>query len=140
VLLSVEERKPQAQWGETGILSTEGVIFYPPKASIPAKLPRFSGPDPQAKEMLEKYLKILEIIAPLGLRVCALDLSHQGEWRLRLDNGLSLIVGRADFETRINRFKIAYQNNLHAKSQNIAYIDLRYTNGLAVGWKEVHVD
>lgn len=139
ILLSVEEKKPQAQWGQKGVLSTEGVIFYPPKASIPGKLPHFKGPDERAKEMLEKYLKLLEIVAPLGLGVRVLDLSDQGEWRVILNNGVCLVLGPYDFETRLNRFKIAYQNNLYAQSQKIAYIDLRYTNGLAVGWKEIDV-
>jgi cell division protein FtsQ len=134
--IKVQEQTPQARWGDQGILSTEGIIYYPELSSIPDKLPRFDGPDDSAKEMLQHYLTLLEHLGPIGLTVKALDLSPNGSWRIMLNNGIDVILGKAGLSERLARFVLAYQGSLQAQSEKIAYIDLRYTNGFAVGWKK----
>jgi cell division protein FtsQ len=136
LFVSVRERIGQARWGEEGILSTEGVVFYPLAESRSMRLPRFIGPEGRAKEMLEKHLSLLEFLAPAGLAIQDLQLSPQGNWRVLLDNNMTIILGNGGFNESMSRFMLAYQNSLQAQSQRIAYIDLRYTNGFAIGWKE----
>ena len=133
--IAVQEQMAQAKWGEKGVLSTEGKIFYPDPQTIPSKLPQFEGPDARAKEMQQQYLALLEALGPIGLTVQKLDLSANGAWQMLLDNGMTVILGKTGLSDRINRFVMAYQSNLQAQSQRIAYVDLRYTNGFAVGWK-----
>ena len=135
LLIILEERTAQATWGENGVLSTEGVIFYPDVSSIPSKLPRFQGPDDRVKDILQQYFTLLEVLGPVGLTIQALDISKEGSWRMVLDNGMSVVIGKAAFSERMARFILAYPGKLQGKSQQIAYIDLRYTNGFAIGWK-----
>ncbi len=138
LMLAVQEHQPQAQWGAQGVLSTEGRIFYPAAQTIPATIPRFVGPDDCAKEMLENYLKFLEYLAPLGVKINQLECSNQGSWRMLLDKPVAIILGQCDQAAlleNLRRFVVAYQNSLEAQIDRIAYIDLRYTNGLAIGWK-----
>ncbi len=136
VRLAIEEQVAQARWGDKGILSTEGLIFYPATATIAATLPAFVGPEGEAKEMLEKYLKLLSALAPLGLRVQALEWKAPSAWRVVLNNQMAIILSKAGFEEGINRFVLAYQHSLGAKSEQIAGVDLRYSHGLAVAWKK----
>ena len=133
--VSIQEQMAQAKWGEKGILSTDGTIFYPDPDTIPLKLPQFEGPNERAKEMQQQYLALLEALVPIGLTVEKLNLAPNGAWQMVLDNGMTVILGRTGLNDRINRFVLAYQSNLQAQSQRIAYVDLRYTNGFAIGWK-----
>lgn len=135
LVISVEEQTAQAKWGDKGILSTEGVIFYPKLATVSEKLPQFNGPDDRAREMLQQYFTLLETLGPIGLTVCSIDLSSTGNWRVVLDNGIEVVLGKTGLPERLNRFRLAYQSNLQAKSEHIAYVDLRYSNGFAIGWK-----
>jgi len=134
--IQVREKVAQARWGEKGVLSTIGDVFYPEASTIPKALPYFEGPDTQAKEVLQQYFVLLELLGPLGLRVESLVLSKDGSWEAALDNGITVILGKTAFNERMHRFVLAYQSRLQTQSKQIAYVDLRYPNGLAVGWKE----
>ncbi len=136
VQILVEEKVAQARWGEKGVLSTEAVIFYPAATSIAATLPVFLGSEDQAKEMLEKYLKLLSFLAPLGLNVQTLAFVAPGTWRVVLNNQMAIILGKNGFDESMHRFVLAYQSSLREKSEQIARVDLRYSHGLAVAWKK----
>lgn len=135
LLVSVEEKTAQARWGEKGVLSTEGVIFYPEVATIPAKLPQFDGPMSEALVMQQQYFALLEQLGTVGLTIQSLNLSLNGTLKIMLDNGISIRLGKQAINERMARFVLAYPGSLQAQSQRIAYVDLRYTNGLAIGWK-----
>lgn len=136
VQLNIEEKVAQARWGDKGVLSTEGIIFYPTASTIAATLPVFLGPQDQAKEMLEKYLKLLSFLAPLGLSVEALELSMPNTWRVVLNNKMAIILGKSGFDESMHRFVLAYRHSLGAQQAQIARVDLRYSHGVAVAWKE----
>lgn len=135
IKVNIKERVPQAIWNERGILSTEGIIFYPELSKLPEKLPRFNGPEFRAVEMLQQYFVFLEALTPLGLSLSELDVTMDGTWRIRLDNGIAIILGKSAVIDRLARFVMVFSKNLQAQSEKIAYLDLRYTNGLAIGWK-----
>jgi cell division protein FtsQ len=139
LLVSVQEKTAQAKWGEKGVLSTDGVIFYPEVATIPQKLPQFDGPTSEALVMQQHYFALLEQLGAVGLTIQSLNLSLNGALKIMLDNGISIILGKNAINERMARFVLAYQANLQAQSQRIAYVDLRYTNGFAIGWKAAGV-
>lgn len=140
LLISLKEQTPLARFNEQGILSTEGQIFYPDLTNISVKLPQFKGPvelkpEVYAKEMLNQYLTLLELLSPLGLGIAELQLSAEGGWRVMLDNGIAIILGKSALNERLGRFALVYANQLQNEIHKVAYLDLRYTNGLAIGWK-----
>jgi len=137
LLVSIQEQTPQARFGEDGILNTEGVVFYPGKEFIPRNLPHFKGPSERAKEMLQQYHMILEALGPVGLSIAELELAPNGVLRVSLGNGIAIVLGKAEYNERLARFVLAYQSTLHSLLPKIAYVDLQYTNGLAIGWKEL---
>lgn len=135
VRISVEEQVPQALWNEMGVLSTKGIIFYPDLGSLPENVPRFNGPEARASEMLQQYFAFLEMLSPLRLSISELNLSPDGTWRISLDNGIAIILGKAALNERMGRFVLAYPSSLLGRRGQIAYLDFRYTNGFAIGWK-----
>lgn len=160
LVVFVKEQIPQARWGDGGMLSTEGVIFYPEKSPeinpVTAvgvedsaatlsqtkvdinveKLPKFIGEASQSNEMLQQYLGLLEILAPIGLNIQTLEKKPTGVWEMRLDNGIAIILGKTGLNERASRFVQVYRAHLQSQVPRIAYIDLRYINGFAIGWKE----
>jgi cell division protein FtsQ len=55
---------------------------------------------------------------------------------MRLDNGLQLGLGRQHTARRLLRFVRVYPRALEPRLEAIDSIDLRYTNGLAVRWRD----
>lgn len=136
IVVEIKEHTALARWNGKGILSTEGNIFYPEESSISEKLPKFSGQDGRAKEILQQYFSVLEQLGPVGLSVKSLEVSATGAWQIRLDNELAIILGKTGLNERLARFVEVYQASLKSQKERIEYIDLRYTNGLAIGWKK----
>jgi cell division protein FtsQ len=46
------------------------------------------------------------------------------------------VLGDDDFSERVRRFVRLYQGELGARKEQLARVDLRYDNGLAVGFRE----
>ena len=55
---------------------------------------------------------------------------------LVLSNGLRLVVGRDQIMKKMQRFLAVYRSDLQEKVDSVASIDLRYSNGVAVEWRE----
>ncbi len=61
-------------------------------------------------------------------------------WQMTLDNGIELRFGRGDVDALLDRFARVYLRVLSASATRIAAVDLRYTNGFAVRWKDAPDD
>ncbi len=132
----VEEQRAVARWRAGGLINPEGELFTPPPATHPSGLPLFEGPAEMQKTMLQRYWQMQRILAPLNFSVVRLELDTRGAWRLGLDSGLVLVLGRQEkSHERLQRFVRTYNGVLAARAEQIEQVDLRYTNGFAVRWK-----
>ena len=64
-----------------------------------------------------------------------LKLDERGAWELQLDNGVTLRLGRQHIDQRFDRFMQAASRVVAARAAEIAYVDLRYSSGFAIGWR-----
>ena len=133
--MKVEEQQPLARWGKTSLVNRRGEVFTPPRESIPAGLPRLSGQEGSAPAVVARYREIGRRLGELGLRIERLTLDSRQAWRLWLEGGLELDLGRADLERRLNRFIRIYPRLSREAGQRMKRVDLRYTNGFAVLWE-----
>jgi len=131
--VALEEHVPLAHWGTDALVNTFGERF---DARSDASLPRLEGPDGTAAEVALRLRRFGEILAPLGLKVTQLALTPRFAWRLTLDSGLHIELGRDvgehPAELRLARFAAAYPQTLAKVQQRHAYVDLRYPNGFAL--------
>ncbi len=132
----VQEQVAVARWGEKGLVNGKGEVFEPAPESFPEGLPQLSGPIGQSRAVLNEQRRIDGELAPLGLKVATLTLDARHAWSLRLDNGIEVVLGRSDVEARLGRFIRAYAAALAPDAERIERVDARYTNGLAVKWKQ----
>ncbi|MEO5702937.1 MAG: cell division protein FtsQ/DivIB [Gammaproteobacteria bacterium] len=136
--VSVTEHLAVARWGDQALLSNEGKLFSPQPASYPADLPELHGPAGTQVTVLAHYRDMSKAIAPLKLHIQRLDLDARRAWRLSLDTGIELLLGRTDSNTHLQRFVRVYPSLLAAPAGNgIERVDMRYGNGLAVRWGKI---
>ena len=131
--VTLEEHVPLAHWGETALVNTFGERF---DARSEAPLPRLDGPEGTATEVASRYLRFGVILAPLGLKLKQVELTPRFAWRLLLDSGLHIELGRDvdahPAEVRLARFAAAYPQTLAKLQRHHDYVDLRYPNGFAL--------
>jgi len=65
----------------------------------------------------------------------ALRLDARGAWEFDLANGVTVRLGRRQIDERFDKFMIAALKLVTQRGDDISYIDMRYTNGFAIGWR-----
>ncbi|MCU0833986.1 MAG: cell division protein FtsQ/DivIB [Chromatiaceae bacterium] len=132
--LKVREHEPLAEWGEDALVSTAGVVFRPDPEERPRGLPRLTGLDAQAPEVVARYLDWRTRCEAVGVRIAAIEHNARGAWTLQTGDGFTLELGKGEVEERMARFLVAWPSL--ALAGRPARVDMRYTNGLAVVWAE----
>lgn len=136
LVVQVEEQQALARWSAGGLLNPRGELFKPGEDKRWEHLPQLRGPKETEKVVMKQYRTMQGMLTSLGLRISHLSMNERRAWSLFLDNGLQLRLGRNDTELRLLRFVRAYANVLQPRLQTIDSVDLRYTNGFAVRWRE----
>lgn len=131
----VTEQTAAARWGTNGLLNSRGELFVSESRHIPGELPKLSGPPGTENQVAQRYLAIQGRLVEAGMRIAALRLDARGAWEIDLDNGVMVRLGRRQIDERFERFIAAALKLVAQRSGDISYVDMRYTNGFAVGWK-----
>jgi cell division protein FtsQ len=136
--IQVTEQQTEAEWAKGGLVNTQGVLFFPERNTYPKGLPVFDGPAGTERNLTETYQLAKAIIAPLQLQIQEIHMDSRRAISLKLSNGINVILGRDATRTRLERFARVYRKLLVKRADDIARVDLRYSNGLAVGWRKPH--
>ena len=134
--VAVSEQVPAARWGEGGLLNVRGELFIRDARHVPAELPRLSGPQGSAAEVAGRYLAVRGPLIEAGLDLAAVELDARGAWQLTLTNGIRVRLGRRAVDERLVLFLETVVDMVTAREGDINYIDMRYSNGFSIGWKE----
>jgi cell division protein FtsQ len=140
LVIAVTEQEAIARWGKDGLLNRRGEVFRPQPLGDIGDLPLLFGPDSLAAEVVARYADLRELLAAQQLTLANLGTDERGSWSAELQNGLILHMGTGDVLKKIRRFSRVYRDSLSEQIDRIAYIDLRYSNGVAVGWKAAAVN
>jgi len=131
----VIEQVAAARWGDRGLLNTRGELFATDERHIPPELAQLSGPEGKEAEVAQRYLAAQGRLQQAGLRLTAVRLDARGAWELDLANGVTVRLGRRQVDERFDKFITAALKLVTQRGDDIAYIDMRYTNGFAIGWR-----
>ena len=137
----VIEQVAAARWGEDGLVNANGVLFATGATGaagvtrFPAGLARLSGPDGAEAEVTREYLAMQRRLAQASLAIAALRLDARGAWQLDLANGITVRLGRSQVDERFEKFMSAALGIVQHRAADISYVDMRYTNGFAIGWR-----
>ncbi|ARN74722.1 cell division protein FtsQ/DivIB [Oceanicoccus sagamiensis] len=138
IVITVIEQTPIAYWGETSFLNSRGELFQPSKAieKIDA-LPVLRGPDNSSDKVMNHFSQLNEALLHRGLALKALELDDRGNWSARLGGDITITLGRGEVMEKMRRLLVAYEQGLSKNFNNIASIDMRYSNGFAVEWRKL---
>ncbi|MEW6590123.1 MAG: cell division protein FtsQ/DivIB [Pseudomonadota bacterium] len=133
LVVSLVEHEPLARWNDDALINVAGEVFV---AALDTRLPRLSGPEDSSAEVYAAYRRYQAALAPLGMTIGELALSPRRAWRIRLDNGLALALGREQADARLARFVALYPRIFAAQDGVPAVpplaVDLRYPDGMAL--------
>lgn len=138
LVVSLTEHVPFARWNENALVDGDGEIFV---AAVADRLPRLGGPDGSSVEVVDAYQRYARTLAPLGQRIEELRLSPRRAWRMRLESGMQLALGREQVDARLTRFAELYPRLFGARpavdgKPQVAVapeaVDLRYPDGFAI--------
>lgn len=133
----VTEQVAVARWGDNGLLNTRGELFLPDARDLPRDLPQLNGPQGMETQVAKLYLDTYPRLLAVGLRLSSVTLDARGAWDLGLGNGVKVRLGRQDVEKRLERFIRVASPLIATRAGEVAYVDMRYSNGFAVGWGTV---
>lgn len=127
--IALEEHAPFARWGNAKLVNTHGEVF---EAAYDGKLPEFVGPEGTAREIAIQYRYFRRSLAAIGEDPVEVQVTERRAWKLKLESGLTIALGRENIETRLARFANVHARTLATLGRRIDYVDLRYANGFAV--------
>ena len=141
VVIQLDEQLPVARWGNEALLNNQGQAFTPRELANYEHLPQLFGPQRAQQQVMQQYQVLSQMLRPMGFSIARLELRERGSWFLTTGAGsagpgIELLLGRDHLVEKMRRFIAIYEKTLKEQITNIARIDLRYANGLAVGWRE----
>jgi cell division protein FtsQ len=132
----VREQVPIARWGKSGFVNVRGEIITVDKNNNLSQFSILSGQAEDAGLIMQQYSLLASALQPYNMSIDVLEKNKRGVWRLQLENGWKVIVGRGDVYKKIQRLTYLLEVKKLNDKMKIESIDLRYPNGLAVSWIE----
>lgn len=136
LLITVAPEHPIALWNDDAYLNDDGEVFTSPFVNQ-ARLPQLYGPVGKEKEVMAQYQQLNTTLFRVEQSIEMLTLGPRGNWRFQSDSGIDVLLGKAALMERVQRLLhvtefIEKQDRLN----QVAQIDTRYSNGVAVAWKD----
>lgn len=136
--VEITEEAPVARWNADGLMDSQGKVFAHVHSNAYVALPQLTGREGDEQDVLAEFNTLANLVAPRGLVIAELDVDARGAATVLLNDGIEVRLGREDAAARLARFTAMALPALGARLTAVAYVDMRYTNGFAVGWKAVN--
>ena len=140
----IEEHRAVAYWqaandaGDAGdkLVDSYGDVFEANPGDVEDEaLPTLRGPDGQSAAMWAMWQRLEPVFAARGDHVDTLSLSGRGSWRLELDSGAPVELGRGSADeviARTERFARTLDEVVAQYQHPLESADLRHAQGYAV--------
>ncbi|MDX1677675.1 cell division protein FtsQ/DivIB [Arsukibacterium sp.] len=132
LVVVVTEQQPVAIWNQQQLLNNKGELFIAPLNELIPALPKLHGPEGSEQDALTMFHHIQALLQLHQFSAEQLWLTERFSWRLQLQGGVALQLGRQDTMKRIQRFIELYPAMQQHREQELAEVDLRYDTGIAV--------
>jgi len=139
LIVSLEEHVPLGTWGEDGrLVSIKGDVFTAnlAEAEEDGELAEFFGPNGSEKEVVVRFNDLRGWFASANLAPEALQLSGRYAWTVKLNNGMTVELGREQtretLKNRVDRLISVYPQLVARLQDRIESVDMRYPNGMAL--------
>ncbi len=133
--ITVTEHRAAARWGDKGLLNVRGELFTANARHAFPELPKFIGPPGSEQEIVAFYRSSRGRLAEANMMLDSLHLDARGAFTLVLAGGQEIRLGRRDIERQLQTFFEVAAPALVERFEEVDYVDMRYANGFAVGWR-----
>jgi cell division protein FtsQ len=139
----LEEHRSAGFWGlesESRMVNSVGEVFEANAGEAETEeLPRLVGGEGQSELVLGMYRQLSKTVQPLELVIEQIELSGRGAWRMLLDSGTQMELGRGspnEVQARLQKFLSTHQQVLSSYQRSgfdrIESVDLRNGEGYAI--------
>ena len=136
LMVQFTTKKPVALMPDNNLMDEQGNIFRADLVDAALlDLPLFVVPLGQQIAVLQLYRAVKPLISTLALQIKKIQLVEAQYWSLVLSNGLTLYLSRIDAKEQVKRFVRVYFDVVAHQVSRIAYVDLRYEQGIAIKLK-----
>ncbi len=144
LLVHIEEHRAAALWqndrqadeNDDRLVNQQGEVFAANVGDVEDEaLPTFSGPEGSASAVLALYRRLAPLLQPLDMTIEQLQMSGRGSWRVLLDSGGTLELGRGsedEVAQRVQRFVRTVSDVMQRYHAPLEYADLRHADGYAL--------
>ena len=147
LVVSLEEHQPVALWqgdeSSDKMVNSHGEVFEANVGDVEDdSLPQFAGPDGTSAQVLDMYRRLQPMFTSMDTEITALRLSGRGSWKVDLDDGAAIELGRGtqdEVVERTTRFIRTLPQVLHKFNAPLESADLRHAEGYAVKLKGLSV-
>lgn len=134
ISIRIERQLVVAKWGGEGYLTAGGKLVGGLDRSV--RVPLLDCEVASPHKALEVYRYLQDIASEDDLEISALAENALGEWHLELASGARAQLGAEALRSRMRRFMQVHRHLAQVNAQPVRYLDLRYTNGVAVRFDE----
>ena len=134
--IRIKEESLLGIWNDNLILNSSGKLYVVDQRSIPENIPRLNGPQGSERDVMNLFIKIDNLLMGRGLYLEIITLDSRGSWSFTIKPKIKIKLGKTEIDQKLERFFLALDQSLLAKINKVSYIDLRYSEGLAVSWKK----
>lgn len=135
IRVTITEKKPVARWDQRHLLSDSARVYLADTAAF-THLPIVHAANHQPEWALQRFYSLQARFERVDERLMALRIDSRGALDVELINGLQIKLGRSDIGRKIDRLVSIYQQQILPRREQIQRLDLRYSNGFAVAWKQ----
>ena len=148
LVVALEEHQPVALWegdeSSDKMVNSHGEVFEANVGDVEDdSLPQFAGPDGTSAQVLDMYRRLQPLFSGMDAEMTALRLSGRGSWKVDLDDGAAIELGRGtqdEVVERATRFIRTLPQVLEKFHAPLETADLRHAEGYAVKLKGLSVN
>ncbi len=133
--VTISEKQPVARWDDGHLLSSSAHV-YPADVARFAQLPLVHADGYGPDWALQQFYALQARFASVDERLVAMRVDNRGAVDVELINGLQIKLGRTQIQRKIDRLASIYSAQILPRRAQIERLDLRYSNGFAVAWKQ----
>ena len=129
------EHIPIAIWNDKMFLNDLGEIFF--ANDIDIKLPKIYSTNDRNKIIFKYFVVFSNNLIKNNIHhsVIKMDENNRRSLTIKLSSNIIIYLGSNDIMNKIDTFFKVYNSLNSSDLTKIRYIDMRYSNGFAVGWK-----
>lgn len=144
ITVHVEEHNPVARWGDKSLLTDNFKLFTPPQlsGSIDSGLNELVEELPVLYSPERRHVALLKLLNETKAKLDAVEAPLEGmvederrSLTLYLKNDVKVVIGHREVQKRITRFTDIFRSYIAPVYDDIAKVDLRYTNGFTMSRK-----